>query len=187
MAIAAPLLMVAACGSTSSTPATKPAVTNAPRASTSAPGSRCSASQLTAHVVSGGSEASQPWLIIDVTDHGPRCSLDGYPRIVAATAHPWRGPSQALSIRGRDGSDYEHPDPGPRALELPAGGSASFAAGTGTASGKTYLMTSLTFALPGGSGLLKVPVRTWTSSRAGKPAYFEVTAFVNGSRGPPAY
>jgi hypothetical protein len=187
MTIAVPLLVVAGCGSTSSSPATKPPATNAPHRSSGVADSRCSESRLTAHVVSGGSEASQPWLIIDVINHGPRCTIDGYPRIVAAIGHSWNGRNQSLSIRVRDGSDYEHGDPGPRALELLRGGSASFAAGTDTASGTNYLVTSLTVALPGSPGTLRVPVHTGASSSAGKPVYIGVTALVNGSKGPPAY
>lgn len=130
---------------------------------------------------------SQPWLIIEVTNDGPTCSVEGYPRIIAATGHSLQGPSQRLPISVRDGSDYEHPDPGPHPLSLPRGASASFAVGTDTSSGTVYSVTSMTVALPGSQGAREVPVRADASASAGKPVHIEVTALVKGSKGPPAF
>ncbi len=147
-------------------------------------GRTCSGSQLASRVTSGGGEASQPYLIIEVANNGLRCSIEGYPRIVEATGHTLQGRSQPLSISVSDGPDYEHPDPGPHPLSLQRGGSASFAVGTNTASGTTYIVTSMTISLPSGQGALVVPVHTGASALVGKAVHIEVTALVNGSQGP---
>jgi hypothetical protein len=121
-----------------------------------------------------------------VTNNGPKCSIEGYPRVVAVTGHSLQGPSQPLSISVRDGPDYERRDPGPRPINLLPGTSASFAVGTNTASGTTYIVTSMTIALPGSRGSETVPVRRGAASAfAGKPVQIEVTALVKGSKGPP--
>jgi hypothetical protein len=81
---------------------------------TKATASACISSHLTARTVSGGGEASQPFIVVAVTNHGQTCSIDGYPDIAAASGHSadLLGPSRPLPIRVADGSDYEHPDPG---------------------------------------------------------------------------
>src|ERR1700722_19396808 len=89
-----PVLVVAGCASASSAPATKSSVDYASRRT-------CAAAQLESRVASGGSEASQPFVIIEVIDNGPWCSIGGYPRILAATGHALQGPSQPLSISVR--------------------------------------------------------------------------------------
>jgi hypothetical protein len=178
--LALPALMAAGCASASSTPPTTSSVDGTS-------GGTCSASQFVSRVTSGGSEANQPWLIIEVTNHGPWCSIEGYPRIIAATGHSLQGPNQPLSISVSDGPDYEHPDPGPHSLSLPRGASASFAVGTNTASATNYILTSMTVALPGSRGSRRVPVHTGASAFAGKPVRMEVTALVKGSKGPPAF
>ena len=175
-----PVLMAAGCASASSSPPPKASPDDAS-------GGTCSASQFASRVTSGGSEMNQPWLIIEVTNDGPKCSIEGYPRIVAATGHSLQGTSQRLSISVRDGPDYEHPDSGPHLLSLPRGASASFAAGTNTSSGTVYIVTSMTVALPGIPGARTVPVRTGASASVGKPVHIEVTALVKGSKGPPAF
>jgi len=176
---ALPGLMIAGCASASSTPEAKLSVgAVSPRP--------CSASQLVSRVAAGGSEGSQPWLIIDVTDNGSRCSIDGYPRIVAAVGHTLQGPSHPLSISVSDGPDYEHLDPGPHPVGLSHGASASFAVGTNTASGTVCILTFMTVALQGSQHPRRVPVHTAASAFVNDPVDIEVTALVKGSNGPPA-
>jgi hypothetical protein len=130
---------------------------------------------------------NQPAVIIAMINHGPRCSIDGYPGIVAATGRAQQGPVAALPITVTDGPDYEHPDPGPHRLILSRGAAASFALGTGTAyaGGPVYAILSLSITLPGSSSLaLKVPVQTQVNALPGTPFRLNVTAFVKGSRGP---
>jgi hypothetical protein len=129
---------------------------------------------------------SQPFVIIAVTNYGPRCSIDGYPGIVGATGRSQQGQAASLSIEVVDGPDYEHPDPGPHRLVLSPGATASFALGTGTAyDGPLYEILSLSIILPGSSSsALHVPVETNADSMIGTPIRLEVTAFVRGSHGP---
>jgi hypothetical protein len=165
-----------------------PAPTTTPYPSHMAPVSiktACQDTQLRANVISGGSEANQPFVTIAVTNYGPSCGFDGYPRIIAATGHSLQGPSQPVPISVRDSSNYEHPDPGPHPLSLPRGASASFSVGTNTASGTTYIVTSMTIDLPGSPGQMEVPVHTGASAFVNKPIDIEVTALVKGSKGPP--
>lgn len=185
LTFALPLLMVAGCASTGSTSLTTTSVGYSSGSLSNVPNPTCSTSHLASRVTSGGSEMSQPWLIIEVTNNGPPCSIEGYPRIVDATGHSLQGPSQTLSISVSDGPDYEHPDPGPHPIKLLRGASASFAVGTDTASGTNCIVTSMTIALPGSQGRVKVPVRTGASVFVGKPVHIEVTALVEGSKGPP--
>jgi hypothetical protein len=125
-------------------------------------------------------------VIIAVTNSGPPCSIDGYPRIVATAGHTLQERPASLSIDVSDGPDYEHPDPGPHRLTLLDGVAASFALGSNTAAGTDYILTAFTITMPGSSGpSLTVPVRTGGSAFTGKPVHVEVTAFVKGSRGPP--
>ena len=49
--------------------------------------SACVRSHLTTHEVSRGGEASQPCIVVAMTNHGPTCSIDGYPGITAASGH----------------------------------------------------------------------------------------------------
>jgi hypothetical protein len=130
---------------------------------------------------------SQPFVIIAVTNHGPRCSIDGYPGIVGATGTAQQAQAAAsLPIEVVDGPDYEHPDPGPHRLLLSPGATASFALGTGTAyDGPVYEILSFSVTLPGSSfSALHVPVETNADSMIGTPIRLEVTAFVRGSHGP---
>ena len=96
----------------------------------------CHDTQLRASVTSGGGEASQPFVIIAVTDNGPSCSINGYPRIVAASGYPFpQGWRRSLPITVVDGADYEHPDPGAHQITLTKGSAASFALGTSAPTG----------------------------------------------------
>jgi hypothetical protein len=146
----------------------------------------CQNTELVARVTGGGGEASQPFVIVAVTNDGPSCSIEGYPRIVVASglALPL-GPFRPLRIKVVDGAGYEHPDPGPHQLTLSRGSAVSFALGSDTDSGTIYLIRTLSFTLPGYSSPLKVSVRTPGSAFTGLPIRLPVTAFVQGSAGPP--
>jgi len=105
--------------------------------------------------------------------------------MVGEEDNPKPGQPQSLGIVVTDGPDYEHPDPGPNPVILTAGGSASFALGTITASVPTYGVTALSITLPGSVAPLAVSnVRTGCS---GEPVRVFVTAFVGGSAGPPTF
>jgi len=60
----------------------------------------CPNTQLGVRVTSGGSEASQPFVIIAVTNKGALCFVDGYPRITAVSGHKVQGPDAATSDKG---------------------------------------------------------------------------------------
>ena len=124
-------------------------------------------------------------MIIAVTNDGSSCSIKGYPRIVGAIGGTLQGQVIPLRIAVADGADYEHPDPGPHQLTLSRGSAVSFALGSDTASGTVNLIQDLTFTLPGYSWPLKAYVRTAGSAFSGSPIRLMVTAFVQGSAGPP--
>jgi hypothetical protein len=147
----------------------------------------CQSTQLEARSTSGGGEASQPYVIIAITNNGRSCSISGHPRIVAAVGHVISGgPMRALPITVVDGPDYEHPDPGPYPLIVKQGSAVSFALGTQTASGTAYTISELEVALPGDPAPLNVAVTTAASAFAATPIRLAVTALVPGSAGPPA-
>ncbi|MGD0393892.1 MAG: DUF4232 domain-containing protein [Acidimicrobiales bacterium] len=165
---------------------TIPTTTHPPDSSPVRNQATCQNAQLRARVTSGGSEASQPFVIIALTNNGPSCSINGYPRIVSALGSVLSGGwVLPLPIAVADGPDYEHPDPGPRPTVLRRGSAVSFALGTNTASGTVYTITALSVILPGDSSPLKVPVHTLASAFAGSPVKLAVTAFGPGSTGPP--
>ena len=145
----------------------------------------CRSNELGARVTSRGSEASQPFVIVAVTNDGPSCSIEGYPRIVVIAGHTLQGPLGPLRIDVVDGADYEHPDPGRHQLTLRRGSAVPFALGSDTASGTVYLINTLSFTLPGYSSPLKVSEHTAGSVFGGSPIRLLVTAFVQGSAGPP--
>jgi hypothetical protein len=146
----------------------------------------CQNTQLGARDTSGGGEASQGWVTIAVTNNGPTCGINGYPRIVAALGHTLSGAVRTLPISVVDGSDYEHHDPGPHSLIVEQGSAVSFDLGSNTASGTVYIISNVQVTVPGASSPLNVSVHTAGSRFAGSPIQLLVTAFVAGSTGPPA-
>lgn len=157
-----------------------------PSAVPQAGSSSCQPTRLHARVTSGGAEASQPFVIIAVTNGGPPCQIDGYPWIVSALGHettPTKGKNKALFVNLTDGSDYERIDPGPHSITLRTRAAASFALGTNTASGAVYVITSLSIALPG--SIAPVAVADVDIACSGPTVPISVTAFVQGAEGPP--
>jgi hypothetical protein len=150
----------------------------------------CRAAQLTGTVTGGGSIASQPFVIIALTNtSGSPCQLTGYPRI-SATGYAQSTPTVTgtLPIRVSDGSIYERTDPGPRRIELAPRGSASFALGTGTAydgGAHVYTITRLQVVVPGDQTGVPLTTSIGASAPAGRPIPITVTAFVAGPAGPP--
>jgi len=154
--------------------------------------SACPNTQLGVRVTSGGSEASQPFVIIAVTNKGALCFVDGYPRITAVSGHKVQGPTRPLPIKVIEGADYEHPNPGAHLVTLNGGSAASFALGTTTGSGTYYTITGLGVTLLGHSTPLRGSVHTEGSAWSGSPIpplgdriRIWVTAFVSGAMGPP--
>ena len=147
--------------------------------------STCDSTHLQARQGLGGSVASQPFVIIAVTNAGPVCRVNGYPGIASVVGHetdPVAGASKPLPIDLHDGSVYERNDPGPTPVFLTTGGSVSFALGTETATGPLYTVTYLSITMPGSSTPLSVGGAGIACS--GMPAPVYVTAFVGGATGP---
>ncbi len=145
----------------------------------------CQSDDLGVRITSTGSVASQPWTTIAFTNNGNPCSIEGYPRIVAASGHTYQGPIESLPITVIEGPLYERTDPGPHLIDVVEGSLFSFALGTNTASGTIYVITAISVMLPGNSSPLRVPVDTSGSASTGSPIQLRVTALVRGANGPP--
>ncbi|NJC69610.1 DUF4232 domain-containing protein [Planosporangium thailandense] len=150
----------------------------------------CRADQLTGAVTKQGSMASQPFVIIALTNTaGSPCQLTDYPK-VTATGHPQSAPTATgtLPTTVTDGSIYERTDPGPQRIELPPHGAASFALGTTTAyegGAHLYMITQVRVVVPGNQTGIPVTVDIPASTPTGQPIPITVTAFVAGTAGPP--
>jgi hypothetical protein len=145
----------------------------------------CQSDELGARITSTGSVASQPWSTIAFTNNGNPCSIEGYPRIVAASGHTYQGSIESLPVTAIEGPLYERTDPGPHLISVAEGSHFSFALGTNTASGTIYVITAISVMLPGNSSSLRVPVDTTGSASRGSPIQLRVTALVRGTNGPP--
>jgi len=145
----------------------------------------CQSDDLGARITSAGSVASQPWTTIAFTNNGNPCSIEGYPRIVAASGHTYQGSIESLPITVIEGSLYERTDPRPQLIGVARRSLFSFALGTNTASGTIYVITVISVMLPGNSSPLKVRVDTSGSASPGSPIQLRVTALVRGANGPP--
>lgn len=187
----AALLIVAGCGHSRDT-STQPAPTSSlssarpaddARAKASDQSPRCDTSSLTARVVTGGSTANSPFLVISLTNQrSARCHLRGYPTIAAlghrAYTHEKSG---SLNIAVRRGSIYERRDPGPRRVELEPHGKAFFALGTGTGwNPPMYQITRLVITPPGSQESLRLRVALPATGPANKPIPVGVTALQSG-------
>ena len=77
--------------------------------------------ELAARITSAGSVASQPWSTIAFTNDRNPCSIEGYPRIVAASGHTYQGSIESLPITVIEGPLYERTDPGPHLVDVAEG------------------------------------------------------------------
>ena len=146
----------------------------------------CQSDELGTRVTTPESVASQPWLTIAFTNNGGPCSIEGYPRIVAASGHTYQGSIESLPIKVIEGPLYERTDPGSHLIGVAEGSHFSFALGTGTASGTIYVITAISVMLPGNPSPLRVPVDTSGSASTGSPIELRVTALGRGANGPPS-
>lgn len=116
---------------------------------------QCRGSHTRIAVALTGSNMSQPFADIVVTNTGPvACVLRGYPRVRAWGHHGWNSDglsSARLPIRVRHGI-YERTDRGPRRIMIRPGQHVFFSVGTATAyQGGLHIITITRFAvtLPG--------------------------------------
>jgi hypothetical protein len=192
----APTASAAAPASPSASPTTGPGSPSA----TAAPGvppasgvpsqvTSCRAAQLTAAVTDSGSQSSQPFVVIALTNTSASvCELTGYPQITA-TGYASSTPATTgkLQVTVTDGAIYERGDPGPQRIELSPHASASFALGTATAydgGAHLYSITRLGITVPGDQTSVPVTVNIAASSPANQPIPVTVTALVAGQAGP---
>jgi hypothetical protein len=144
----------------------------------------CRASQLSAHQTYEISTMSSPLTIVAFYNVSTTaCYLNGYVSIDAATAG-----NQTVPISVTHGSNYERSDPGPTHVDLPPGGAASFAIGSGVAfdgGAHATTLTRLTLTPPGSGGQLQVAT-TIGVSRPNNTGPFPLseTALVASTNGP---
>jgi hypothetical protein len=184
--IGASATVISSPGSPSATPAADtPTASGVPTQITA-----CRAAQLTGAVTGSGSESSQPFVVIALTNTSAAgCELTGYPQITAA-GYAWPTPAATgiLPITVTDGAIFERSDPGPQRLELSPNASASFALGTATAydgGAHMYSITRVEITLPGDQTTIPVIVNVAASRPASQPIPVTVTALVAGRSGPP--
>lgn len=175
-------------------PTTPPTASTQPAQSIGSAGSAlaCTAADLSARQTRSGSEMSQPFSTVTLTNTsaGP-CALNGYPTITTAAGTSDTapggspGPVRAVPITVHDGGIYEVPDPGPSQVTLASGGTAWFAIGTLTALDPPIVrLTQVSLSLPGpGTPLsgVTIPVTLDATARTGHPIGITVTAFAAGT------
>jgi hypothetical protein len=164
-----------------------------PGATSTAPtgpvGGACPRGSLTGRVIDGGAIASQPWVLLAVTNaSGMTCAVAGYPGITVrgyADAEPT--PDRVLPIVVENGSTYARADPGPTTVSLPAGGTASFVLASNTADGggaRLYIISTVEIAATAGARA-GVSVGLTAAMNDDGRIRLVVTAFVAGPTGPP--
>jgi len=143
---------------------------------------RCAAAALRASVIEGGAEASQPFVIIGLTNTSrSACSLLGYPEVTVRGTPAGNGPITALPSATIHGV-YEHADPGPHLVTISPHVQARFALGTNTASGGSRPLSEIwqvTISLPGGGGQLPLAL-TSPMYASGQPLNIGITAVEPG-------
>ncbi|MEP7018984.1 MAG: DUF4232 domain-containing protein [Actinomycetota bacterium] len=158
---------------------------SSPNGASSAPIDDCTGAQLSGKVFRGGSQSSQPFEEIVLTNGGPGpCHLFGYPRITA-WGSTGQGPSAPLDTVLTQGSTFEIPDPGPTKLVLAPGGPAWFALGASTAYGGPMVsidrvVIDVGSAAGGSAGHVSVTLGMGASGPQGKAIPITVTAFASG-------
>lgn len=151
----------------------------------SAPIAVCTGAQLSGKVFRGGSQSSQPFEEIVLTNGGPGpCRLSGYPQMTA-WGSTGQGPSAPLDTLLTQGSTFEIPDPGPTKVVLAPGGSAWFAVGSGTAYGGPLVsidrvVIDVGSAARGAAGHVNVALGMGANGPRGKAIPITVTAFAPG-------
>jgi hypothetical protein len=158
---------------------------SSPSGASSAPVAACAGAQLSGNAFRGGSQSSQPFEEIVLTNGGPGpCQLSGYPQMTA-WGSTGQGPSAPLDTVLTQGSTFEIPDPGPTKVVLAPGGSAWFAVGAGTAYGGPIVSIDRVFiavgsAAGGSAGQVNVPLGMGANGPQGKAIPITVTAFAPG-------
>jgi hypothetical protein len=151
----------------------------------SRPAAACTGSQLSGRVFRGGSEASQPFDEIVLTNGGPgSCRLSGYPALTA-WGSAGQGPSSQLDTVLTKSSTYEIPDPGPTTVVIAPSRSAWFAIGTATAYDPPLVsidrvLIDVGSGTSGKSGQVSVALGMFATAPLGKPIPITVTAFAPG-------
>ena len=151
----------------------------------SAPVAACTGAQLSGKVLRGGSQSSQPFDEIVLTNGGPGpCQLSGYPQMTA-WGSTGKGPSAPLDTVLTRGSTFEIPDPGPAKVVLAPGGSAWFAVGAGTAYGGPIVsidrvVIDVGSGAGGSAGHVDVTLGMGANGPQGKAIPITVTAFAPG-------
>lgn len=125
---------------------------------------------------STGSNASAPFIVVALTNAGPRCQLSDYPHITAYTSTS----TSSVSVAVHHGT-YEIPDGGPRYIIVEHGRAATFAVGTSTGfGGGIVLITRLDIQLPTndpGSLTPHIPGGLGTTAPEGHAVPVGITAF----------
>jgi len=129
-------------------------------------------------VITGGAEASQPFLIIGLTNVSETpCTLAGYPGLSVRGNDGAGGPLRTLSNITAKGIVYEHADPGIHPVVLAAGRRAQFAIGTATAyDGGVTEIWRVDIALPASAGSVTLGLSAPLPA-SGRPIRIGVTAF----------
>jgi hypothetical protein len=145
----------------------------------------CLSAELRAHVIEFGSNMSQPFLTIGLTNHGDRtCRVSGYPGI-QAFGHHLDAARHRLDIRVKDGAIYERPDPGAKLVRLQPGQTASFNIGTGMAyqgGAHPFTITRIVLTLKGLTEAIALHAEVGATAPAGKPIPVGVTAIASHRR-----
>lgn len=183
------VLGLAGCGSTSpnATPAAGDSHTSSPHppaaTQVSHAGHSCQVRQLRARVATSGSEASQPFATIALTNRGSRsCTLRGYPGLAAFGHAESETADKRLAIRTTH-IIYERVDRGPRLVVVRPAEAASFSVGTATAyDGGVHLVTitALHIIVPGTAAPITLQMDMLASGPEGRPIPVGVTAFQAG-------
>jgi hypothetical protein len=151
----------------------------------SSPLADCTGAQLSGKVSRTGSQSSQPFVEIVLTNGGPgSCQLSGYPQMTAWSS-AGQGPSAQLETVLTQGSTFEIPDPGPTKVVIAPGGSAWFAVGAGTAYGGPIVsidrvVIEVGSAAGGKTGHVNVTLGMGANGPQGKSIPITVTAFAPG-------
>ncbi len=146
----------------------------------------CQSADLTASVGEYGSEASQPFLTVKLTNHtAAPCRMKGYSvlTVVGNDADP---PARPIHVVVSHGSTYERADPGPHPLLVAPHRFASFTIGTATAyTGPMATLHRFKIRLDTGDHALVVDQEMPANGPRGEPIPVKETALGLGIPKPP--